>query len=37
MIKLKENNKSGTTLIEAGLVLDSVEPELKIASVGKLN
>lgn len=33
MIKLKENIKSRATLIEAGLVLDSVAPELKIATV----
>lgn len=33
MIKLKENNKSRANLIGAGLVLDSVAPELKIATV----
>ena len=33
IIKIKEKITTGVTLIEAGFVFDSVEPELKIAIV----
>lgn len=33
IIKIKDKNTTGVTLIEVGLVFGSVEPELKIAIV----